>query len=246
LILELLARVSILSDRIEITIGTDWISKAFASGPTAERPNIDTDTVTLVQAVQIKRRGVEMKMIVEGNTATNPDDKLIKAVSRAHAWWDMLWNGQATSIRDLAVKVGNNERYVAWVLTLRFLAPKIIAATILVCACAILAYAAEQPGPFLTTTISDIGRPYTIINAGCAFGNPSVFSDVQPRQIFESSVTNATERLVKAAKNMGGDAIVGMQASPVPVPIPGRAMGYSDRSGVMVCGTIVKFVQQKQ
>ena len=37
----------------------------------------------------------------------------------------MLCSGQATSIRDLAVKVGNNERYVAWVLTLRFLAPKI-------------------------------------------------------------------------------------------------------------------------
>ena len=130
LILELLSRVIIHSDRIEMTIGTDWISKAFASGPTAERPNVDTDTVTLVQAVQLKRRGVEMKMIIESSTVANPDDKLIKAVSRAHVWWDMLCSGQASSIRDLAVKVDNNERYVAWVLTLRFLAPKVTEAVL--------------------------------------------------------------------------------------------------------------------
>ncbi len=38
----------------------------------------------------------------------------------------MFCSGQASSIRDFAVKVDSNERYVARVLTLRFLAPKII------------------------------------------------------------------------------------------------------------------------
>ena len=113
-----------------MTVGTDWISTAFASRPTAERPNVDTDTITLVQEIQLKRRGVEMKMIIESDAISNPDDKLIKAVSLAHVWWDMLYSGQANSIRDLAIKVGKDERHVARVLNLRFLAPRITGAIV--------------------------------------------------------------------------------------------------------------------
>ena len=131
LILELLTRVTIYSDRFEITIGTDWISKAIASGPTAGRPNVDTDTFTLVQEIQLKRRGVEMKMIIESSaTATNPDEKLLKAVAQAHTWWHRLCDGGLGSVRELADQVGKDERHVARILNLRFLAPRITEAIV--------------------------------------------------------------------------------------------------------------------
>lgn len=131
LILELLTRVTIYSDRFEITIGTDWISKAIASGPTAGRPSVDTDPSTLVQEIQLKRRGVEMKMIIESSaTATNPDEKLLKAVAQAHTSWDRLCDGGLGSVRELADQIGKDERHVARILNLRFLAPRITEAIV--------------------------------------------------------------------------------------------------------------------
>jgi hypothetical protein len=61
---------------------------------------------------------------------SRPDPALIKALVRAHQWFEQLRSGQASSIRHLALTEGLTERYVARILQLAFLAPDIQEATL--------------------------------------------------------------------------------------------------------------------
>ena len=121
-LLDLVDRIVLHQDKIETTFRSEMLGRMPPSE--AERP-----TIALVEPLRMKRRGVELKLIVDRADASRaPDGTLIKAIARAHTWWQMLHDGQADSVRDLAQQVGNNERYVAWVLNLAFLSPKITAA----------------------------------------------------------------------------------------------------------------------
>ena len=121
-LIRLLDRVVIHDDRIETTVRVDGLSSTVAN-------QTASPVVTLVRTLRLKRRGVEMRLIIEGNRAqTHSDDTLIKAVTSAQNWWTMLCEGRAKSVRELAAQIGKDERYVARVLNFAFLAPKIIEA----------------------------------------------------------------------------------------------------------------------
>ena len=83
---------------------------------------------------RIQRRGVEMRWVVgdaqEGLGAPRPDPALIKAVVRAHRWFDDLVSGRARSLRDIANVEGVTHRYVGHLMPLAFLAPDILAAIV--------------------------------------------------------------------------------------------------------------------
>jgi hypothetical protein len=64
----------------------------------------------------------------EGLGTPRPDPALIKAVVRAHRWFDELVSGRARSLRDVAKAEGVTHRYVGHLMPLAFLAPDIIAA----------------------------------------------------------------------------------------------------------------------
>lgn len=102
------------------------------------------------------------------------------------------------------------------------------------------AFAADAP--FLTVTITDIGRPYKVLDGGCATGEvPGFHADTQT--IFQLAAGVAGNNLVKQAKAHGADAIVGMTVMPIPEqPKPNcGACTFGEHSAVMICGTFVKF-----
>jgi hypothetical protein len=63
----------------------------------------------------IRRRGVEMRLVVEGNRAParRADAPLLKAVSRAHQWSEDLVAGRAQSVAEIAERerIGPPLRY---------------------------------------------------------------------------------------------------------------------------------------
>jgi len=79
---------------------------------------------------RIRRRGVETKLVLEGrgSVPSNPDPALIKAVVRAHRWFDDLVSGRAQSFGDIARKEGVSDRYVSHLMPLAFLGPDIVEA----------------------------------------------------------------------------------------------------------------------
>ncbi len=73
----------------------------------------------------IKRRGAEMRLIIDGNSPARIDKALIKAVAKAHHWFNQLAAGQVHNMAEIAVREGIDKSYVARIINLAFLAPDI-------------------------------------------------------------------------------------------------------------------------
>jgi DNA invertase Pin-like site-specific DNA recombinase len=79
--------------------------------------------------IAIKRRGVEMRMVIEGrDVQMKADPVLVKALARAHGWFEQLCSGRAESMQDIARKEGVMQSYVSRHIKLVFLAPTVTAA----------------------------------------------------------------------------------------------------------------------
>ncbi len=129
---SIVSRVEVHPDRIDVDCSRDalrgWligVMPVVGSGQLVPR----NDLLRLSVSVHLKRRGVEAKLIVDGDGGrpiTSPDPALIKAVAKAFAWNRKLMTGEARSVRALARDVGVTNRYVRKLLPLAFLAPDII------------------------------------------------------------------------------------------------------------------------
>ena len=81
--------------------------------------------------MQIRRRGVEMRLVAEGSkTPSRVDQPLLKAVARAYRWTDDLLSGKVRSVGEIARRERKDYRYVWRVIRLGFLAPKIVEAIV--------------------------------------------------------------------------------------------------------------------
>jgi site-specific DNA recombinase len=79
--------------------------------------------------MRLKRRGVETKIVLEGDSTSGPVDlPLLKAIARAHRWTTDLLSGRVMSIRELAKGEGMNRRSVQRLLRLGFLSPRLVEA----------------------------------------------------------------------------------------------------------------------
>ncbi len=119
-VLDLVERIDLCADQIAVSVSLTHLTGN--SGVSVRR----------VVPVRIKRRGVEMRLVLEGvgNGAgtSKPDPALIKAVVRAHKWFDEFMSGHARSPKDIAEAEGCSDRYVGHLMPLAFLAPKIVEA----------------------------------------------------------------------------------------------------------------------
>jgi hypothetical protein len=79
--------------------------------------------------LQMKRRDVEMRIVLEGESNPVPVDlPLLKAVARAKRWASELVSGKVRSVSDLARREGMDGRSVRRLIPLGFLSPRIIEA----------------------------------------------------------------------------------------------------------------------
>ena len=96
-------------------------------------PDIHSNTPITISRdipIQMKRRGVEMQLVIDGAGPVRMDSTLIKALARAHAWYDDLISGREKSLVAIASREGSSKSYVRYVMKLVFLAPDVIEAII--------------------------------------------------------------------------------------------------------------------
>ncbi|MDB5394835.1 MAG: hypothetical protein JWM91_2341 [Rhodospirillales bacterium] len=87
-------------------------------------------SVTRHHPIQMKRRGEEMRLVIDGSDGTNHavDPVLLKAVARGNRWFDELVSGRVSSLDELAQRDGLKPRYVSRLMRLALLSPDIVAA----------------------------------------------------------------------------------------------------------------------
>ncbi len=87
-----------------------------------------TDTFSFKREVplQVRRRGIEMRLIVGGGADPKIDSAMLKAVARANQWLTELLSGSSSSLVEIGKREGVGKRYVSRIVRLALLAPSII------------------------------------------------------------------------------------------------------------------------
>ena len=74
--------------------------------------------------LKVKRRGVEMRLIINGgDEPRRPDPALLKAFARARGWFEELASGRVRSLVEIARREGLAKRYVTRLTKLAFVSP---------------------------------------------------------------------------------------------------------------------------
>ncbi len=110
-------------------------------------------TIELSAAIELKRRGVETKLVLPGlaeqNHGLRCDPTLIKALARGHAWFGELATGRARSLQELAKRDGISRRYIRRLVGLAFLSPRLVEAIL----------KGKQPVELTATRLSELDLP---------------------------------------------------------------------------------------
>ena len=77
--------------------------------------------------MRMRRRGVEMRIVLEGQAQAprQVDPALLKAIARAKCWFEQLASGKAASLVGIARRERLPKRYVARLLRLAFISPMV-------------------------------------------------------------------------------------------------------------------------
>jgi site-specific DNA recombinase len=118
---KLIDRVELKSEGIQVTLKLPILE----SGQDCDaRPTYLV--LSQFMPMQMKRRGIEMRLILEGDvTANRVDLPLLKAIARARSWSQDLISGRVRGVGELARREQLDRRSVRRQLRLAFLSPRI-------------------------------------------------------------------------------------------------------------------------
>ena len=126
------AALSALVDRVDLSDTGIRVSLKLPLPETASRLAANANELIIARffPMTIRRRGVEMRLVIAGNRApaARADSALLKAVARARQWSEDLLAGRAQSVAEIAERERVGSRYVRRLLRLAFLAPEIVEA----------------------------------------------------------------------------------------------------------------------
>jgi DNA invertase Pin-like site-specific DNA recombinase len=75
--------------------------------------------------MRMKRRGIEMRLIINGAGPVRVDQTLLKTIVRAHKWFNDLATGRVKNMAEIVSREGVDKSYVSRVINPAFLAPDI-------------------------------------------------------------------------------------------------------------------------
>ncbi len=135
---SVLWRIILQENRIEIKIRSMSLRQYLESGGKitsanfpVKKPVVPSELISLTIEAKTKRCGGEVHLIVPPNSGVSrehPKVPLIKALARAHGWYEKVIQGKAFDMRSLAHDAGLTERYFSKVFRCAFLAPDIVEA----------------------------------------------------------------------------------------------------------------------
>jgi len=121
-----------LVDRVDLIATGIRVSLKLPNSITEEQQGANATELTLTRVfpMQIRRRGFETRLVIQGSRAPTPlvDLALMKAIARGHQWADDLLAGRVESVAVIAKREGVRANYVRRLLRLAFLAPGIVEA----------------------------------------------------------------------------------------------------------------------
>lgn len=124
---RLIRRVQINAGSIQIALDRNALKKEVSiEEPDGSLSEVVADPIVLNVSAELKELGQERHLIISADSpANNRDPILIKALTRAHHWFELLKQGQVNSMAEIARQEKLARSYVSTLLPLAFLAPDI-------------------------------------------------------------------------------------------------------------------------
>ena len=85
-------------------------------------------TITRDIPMQMKRRGVEMRLVISNMNVVSTDPTLIKTIAQAHAWMQEFLSGKVKNLSEIATRENIDKGTFSRMMNLAFLAPDIVEA----------------------------------------------------------------------------------------------------------------------
>ncbi len=86
-------------------------------------------TITFTVPAHLKRAGMETRLLIEGTDGSarkSPDRSMLRLLSQAHRFHEMVMHGRGRTMAELAVEAGVGGSYFTRILRLSFLAPEVV------------------------------------------------------------------------------------------------------------------------
>jgi len=131
ILLKLIAGITVQTNRLCVDLRVPILRAMLADRKAVDAtPAKDEETFSLQLPIAIKRRGVELKLVVTDGQMQSPapDPHLIRAIAQGRQWFTLLRDGEAPSVLHLAGSLGINQGDVSRILPLGLLAPDIVEA----------------------------------------------------------------------------------------------------------------------
>ena len=119
---QLIKRVVIQKDELKINLNRKEICELLD----VEFSEDEESRIYITAEHQIKRRGVEKKIILKGNKKSSKEEKMIVLVARSYQWLQELKNGEITSLSEISRRENINIGDVSRFFQLAFLTPQVV------------------------------------------------------------------------------------------------------------------------
>ena len=125
LVLDIVERVTVAADRIDIWLNRAKIAAALEAGE-SQRP--DLDPVVLSIDAKLRRGGKGKRLVIENGAEAEVDAGLVELIKEAFAIRNQFLSGSHDSIEAMSGRLGMNKCRLTSLIRLSYLAPDIVRA----------------------------------------------------------------------------------------------------------------------
>ncbi|MDF1668806.1 MAG: recombinase family protein, partial [Roseovarius sp.] len=141
-VLDLVARIDLRPGELRVIVCAERLAGALNFEPEA----IAEDALTLSAPFQLRKRGVETKLVFADEPG-NRDEVLIRNIAMAHCWYQQIKDGK--TISEIAAASGTSNQRVQQMIELAFLAPNVVKDVL----------NGQQPSGFTSNWFKQLGLP---------------------------------------------------------------------------------------
>jgi site-specific DNA recombinase len=126
LVRELVERVTVAADRIEIRLSRAKVAAALEAGGASHRPDLDPIVVSI--EAKLRRTGKGKRLVIENGAEAEVNAGLAAMVGEAFAIRNQLLSGSDDSIEAMTERLGIGKGHLTSLVRLSYLAPDIVRA----------------------------------------------------------------------------------------------------------------------
>ena len=126
LVQEIVDRITVAADRIEIQLSRAKIAAALQVGERGQRP--DLDPVVLSIEAKVRRAGKGKRLVIENGAEAEVNAGLVELIKEAFAIRNQFLSGSDDSIESMSGRLGMNKGRLTSLIRLSYLAPDIVRA----------------------------------------------------------------------------------------------------------------------